>query len=375
MIPSRGYIFIFILSLVSYNLKAQKNKKIAVIHFQIQSIDINKKYKIVISKVPDPSEDTFTIMTTVYPTSTNTTIEFPIKEDFMADLSIYMQDSMISGGSFICGRKPITIKFKDYLTDTSIIGGENKFYFDHPSLLFELPAIIVNNRNYNRNAIKEQYEIAFTNPMLKFGYIEYERNVKAEVKANKEKFFILYTLWNKRANFSTKTLQNCLDLLMPDLQISTYGKNLKAYIQSSKNLFISQTLPLFKVKDINNTSIDSKEFSKQSKYTLIHFWATWCIPCIEQMKNITALANETDRRTLNVINISFDTDINTWKNFVKKDTTQTIHYIDNEGVKGKLAQMFGITAIPRNILIDNEGKIVTTDYNRKQIENLLKINQ
>lgn len=369
------YVVIFIFSLFSYKLRAQKNNKMATIHFQMLDIDTKKKYKIVISKVPDPSEDAFTTMTTVYPTSTNTTIQFPIKEDFMADLSIYIQDSSVGGGSFICGKKPITIKYKDYLTDTSIIGGENKFYFEHPLLLFELPAMIVNNRNYNRNAVKEQYEIAFTNPMLKFGYIEYERNVKAEVKANKEKFFILYTLWNKRTNFSTKTLQDCFNVLVPDLQLSTYGKSLKAYIESSKNLFIAQKLPLFKVKDINNSPVYSKEFSKQSKYTLIHFWATWCIPCIEQMKSITALSNETDRQTLKVINISFDTDINTWKYFIKKDTTETIHYIDNEGVKGKLAQMFGITAIPRNILIDNEGKIVATDYNRKQIENLLKINQ
>ena len=98
----------------------------------------------------------------------------------------------------------------------------------------------------------------------------------------------------------------------------------------------------------DNTIYTSKDF-KQSPYTLINFWASWCAPCRVEHPYLMKLSKE---KNLKILGVNFkDKKNNASKflnelgnpySFMAKDTT------------GKQSVNFGIYGIPESILINNE---------------------
>ena len=67
---------------------------------------------------------------------------------------------------------------------------------------------------------------------------------------------------------------------------------MKKFILSTVALFFtiaavaqSQDLPTTMVRDINGKQIPFNETFEKGKVTLVSFWATWCIPCKQEIKN------------------------------------------------------------------------------------------
>ncbi len=48
----------------------------------------------------------------------------------------------------------------------------------------------------------------------------------------------------------------------------------------------NQELPTTMVRDINGKQIPFNETFEKGKVTLVSFWACWCIPCKQEIKNI-----------------------------------------------------------------------------------------
>ena len=59
------------------------------------------------------------------------------------------------------------------------------------------------------------------------------------------------------------------------------------FILGSTAIFAqTQELPTTTVRDINGKQISFNEAFEKGKVTLVSFWATWCIPCKQEIKNI-----------------------------------------------------------------------------------------
>lgn len=48
----------------------------------------------------------------------------------------------------------------------------------------------------------------------------------------------------------------------------------------------------------------SKDTETSSKPTIINFWATWCVPCIKELKLLDSVLNETDG--INVLSVTYE---------------------------------------------------------------------
>ena len=104
--------------------------------------------------------------------------------------------------------------------------------------------------------------------------------------------------------------------------------------------------------------------SLQTPYVLIDFWASWCLPCREEMPGLLAAARDYER-TLAVYAVSIDENLNRWKQAVEADGSGTAltHVIlrKDDPDYDRLFRMFGIETIPHNFLLDADGKIVAVD--------------
>ena len=79
----------------------------------------------------------------------------------------------------------------------------------------------------------------------------------------------------------------------------------------SITLFIStlnaqQSIPNITLKTVNGVKVQSNEFLNQDRFTIISFWATWCIPCINELDAINELYPLWKDKNIDVVAISTD---------------------------------------------------------------------
>ena len=120
----------------------------------------------------------------------------------------------------------------------------------------------------------------------------------------------------------------------------------------------SQDLPTTMVRDINGKQIPFNETFEKGKVTLVSFWATWCIPCKQEIKNIkTKLPDWKKEVDFNYMTVSIDDSRATAmvKTFSKSQGWTFPVYLDpNSDLKRSL----NFQNVPYTIIVDKNGKIV-----------------
>ena len=92
---------------------------------------------------------------------------------------------------------------------------------------------------------------------------------------------------------------------------------------------------------------------------LVNIWATWCLPCREEMPSIEQLHQTLAPRGLKVIGVSVD-DPGTEaqiRDFLKqyKVTFENLH--DPKGQEGKVSELYQTTGYPETVIIGRDGII------------------
>ena len=74
----------------------------------------------------------------------------------------------------------------------------------------------------------------------------------------------------------------------------------------SSTLNAQQSIPSITLKTVNGVKVQSNEFLNEDKFTIISFWATWCIPCINELDAINELYPLWKDKNIDVVAISTD---------------------------------------------------------------------
>jgi thiol-disulfide isomerase/thioredoxin len=127
----------------------------------------------------------------------------------------------------------------------------------------------------------------------------------------------------------------------------------------------------FTLADTAKKMISSKDITLKSKYTFIDFWASWCIPCRAQGRELISIYNIYKPKGFSVIGVSLDTNHENWKKAIKADKYTWTNVSDLKGFDSAMIINYGITAIPRNFLIDNKGNIIAQDLHGEELDTKL----
>ena len=118
--------------------------------------------------------------------------------------------------------------------------------------------------------------------------------------------------------------------------------------------------PDFKAVDLAGKEYSLADFA--GKYVYIDLWATWCGPCRQELPHLKALEEKFDDAQIEFVSISVDSEKDKWEKMVKDRNMSGVQlYL---GSKNSFLDAYKVSAIPRFILLDKEGKIIDKEMSR-----------
>ncbi len=139
----------------------------------------------------------------------------------------------------------------------------------------------------------------------------------------------------------------------------------ESYEEAKRNV-AGKSAPDFEMEDVNGNKIKLSDLKGKTIY--IDVWATWCGPCKIEIPNMFNLAEHyKDDNTVFLVSISIDQDTDRWKNtmnLIENKPSNWGQYHVIGALDSDFCKRYNIVGIPRFMLIDRDGKVVSLDAPR-----------
>ena len=129
---------------------------------------------------------------------------------------------------------------------------------------------------------------------------------------------------------------------------------------SWKKISVGQSSPVFSCEDINGKTVALSQL--KGKYIYIDIWATWCAPCRGELPHLKKLEEQYRGKDIEFVSLSCDQNKSAWQKMVAKENLKGVQlYL---GTGSKFMNDYMVSGIPRFILLDKDGKIISANMSR-----------
>ena len=138
--------------------------------------------------------------------------------------------------------------------------------------------------------------------------------------------------------------------------------SVKKYASQYEHLYAGRTAPDAEFYDAEGKV--SKLSDYRGKVLYIDTWATWCGPCKREIPYLKTLEESYHGKNVQFISVSTDKDVDAWKSYIKKESMSGLQLHQSQIMEKTMSYLYAVNSIPRFVLIDESGKIVSVDAPR-----------
>jgi thiol-disulfide isomerase/thioredoxin len=159
--------------------------------------------------------------------------------------------------------------------------------------------------------------------------------------------------------------------------LSDDTKNYPSAIEFKERLEIAKLTGIGKMAMdfVQNDTLDKPVAlsSFKGKYVLVDFWASWCGPCRAENPAVVKVFNKYKDQNFHIIGVSLDRpgQKDKWLKAIHDDGLVWTQVSDLKFWDNEVAKQYGIRAIPQNLLLDPQGKIIAKNLRGEDLEEKL----
>lgn len=191
-----------------------------------------------------------------------------------------------------------------------------------------------------------------------------ERHPKSLVSA-----YALYRDFSYR--LTPDELKANLARLDPSLLETPYAKVVEGLVKTLETVAVGQRAPEFTSNDPSGNPVKLSDLLGKS-YLLIDFWAAWCGPCRRENPNVVKTYHQYKDKGFHVLGVSLDKNKAAWEAAIEKDGLTWTHVSDLRHWNSEAAALYGVRAIPSNLLVDRDGVIVARNLRGEELGKVLE---
>lgn len=200
--------------------------------------------------------------------------------------------------------------------------------------------------------------------------IELERLTKF-IKDNPNSFAAVYLLDGYARTMELADVEGLYGSLGPKYKETNSYLSIGKGIAARKITAIGKIAPDFTQPDTLGNAVALS--SLRGKYVLVDFWASWCGPCRAENPNLVKTFNHYKDKGFTVLGVSLDQPgkKDAWLAAIHKDNLTWTQVSDLKFWDNEVAVLYGIKAIPTNLLLDPQGKIIAKDLRGADLDKKL----
>jgi thiol-disulfide isomerase/thioredoxin len=125
---------------------------------------------------------------------------------------------------------------------------------------------------------------------------------------------------------------------------------------------------------LSGTTLDGKAVSLaayRGRVVLVHYWATWCEPCKQDMALLKKLQAKYARQGFSLIGVNLDSERATALAYLQSNSLPWPQLYEPGGLDSRLATELGIITLPTMILVDGQGKVLNRSIHAGELDDEL----
>ena len=226
------------------------------------------------------------------------------------------------------------------------------------------------DRSY-RNLIVENWRLTSKEAMEidpSLTQVSFVKNKIKNIKSSKIKDLMVSMLF-RQISLKNKNYKTDYPRILEMLTADQLKEKITAKFVGVQNTKPEMPAPNFNYENYKGGKTTLKDL--KGKLVYIEIWATWCGPCIKEMPALTQLIKNFKGKNIEFVSISVDSkrDYEKWRKMIPEKNVGGIQLLADKSLESEFMKAFSIGLIPRTLLLDEGGKIITPKAPRPSADN------